>query len=228
MRSALIKALRENPCPYANRAEIRFTLQALFAPDEGERWQGYFTSITSLVRELSDSADILAIELPAPADASPHHLLAEVTHTLLAGLIFHCSGETRLLYHGIESTRWEYTLMNRDFFPLVLSPTYPIHHPRHVRWRQPVILLQPESSFTKHGISSAGEGRQRLSATVERAFLKAGKRYHGHITRDLPKAYRVIKPISVTDQPIRWWETLNPLATAYLKTDQNLRDVLKQ
>jgi hypothetical protein len=210
MPDTFINALRETPCPYAKKAEVRFTLQPVFPLDDRELWRNYFSSVTSLFGELADSADILAIELPAPADASPHHLLAEITHKLLAGLIHHCSGDIRLLYRGIESSRWEYTLMNRDFFPLVLSPAYPIHHPRHVRWRQPVVLLQPESSFTKHGISSVAEGRERLSATVERAFLRAGRRYHGHITRDLPKAYRVIKPISVTDQPIRWWDTLAP------------------
>jgi hypothetical protein len=214
MPNAFLKALRETPCPYATRAHVECAEQPAFPLDDGGQWQDYYSSLTSLVRQLADSADILAVELPTPADASPHHLLAQVTHTLLAGLIHHAGGDTRQLYRGIESSEWEYTLMNRDFFPLVLSPAYPMRHPRHVRWRQPVILLQLESSFSRHGISSVAEGRERLSATVERAFLRMGKRYHGHITRNLPKAYRVIKPLRVSDPPIRWWDTPAALTTA--------------
>jgi hypothetical protein len=206
MQKALINALRETPCPYASRAQIQCALQPMFALHDDGLWQSYCSSITSVVRELADLSDILAVELPVPADASPHHLLAEITHTLLAGLIDDSKGDTRQLYDRIESTGWEYTLMDRDFFPLLLSPVYPIHHPRHLRWRQPVILLQPESSFSRHGISSRDKGRKRLSATVECAFLRAGKRYHGHITRSLPKAYRVIKPFRMADPPIRWWD----------------------
>ena len=208
MGDALIAALRETPCPYASRAEVRCASHPLFALHDRVLWRTYLASVTSLVRGLADSTDVLAIELPTPAGACPRKLLAQVTHTLLAGLIQLCKGDARQLYAGIDSARWEYTLMHRDFFPLVLSPVYPPHHPRYVRWRQPVVLLQPESSFTKHGISSASAGRKRISASVERAFLEAGKQYHGHVTRLLPKAYRVVKAVSEADPPICWWDTL--------------------
>lgn len=210
MGNALIAALRATPCPYASRAEVRCASHPVFALDNRVLWQAYFARVASLVRGLADSADILAIELPTPADTCPRSLLARFTHTMLAGLFHSCNGNLYQLYASIESAKWEYTLMNRDFFPLVLSPVYPTQHPRHVRWRQPVILLQPESSFTKNGISSASLGRERISASVERAFLKAGKQYHGYVTRCLPKAYRVVKPVSEADSPIRWWDTLTP------------------
>lgn len=208
MGHSLIAALRATPCPYASQADVRCALHSAFALDDRVLWQTYFSTVASLVRGLADSADILAIELPTPADACPRNLLAQFAHTLLAGLFHFCNGHSRQLYAGIESSQWEYTLMNRDFFPLVLSPAYPTHHPRHVRWRQPVMLLQPESSFTRHGISSTSVTRERISASVETAFLKAGRQYHGHVTRCLPKAYRVVKPVSEADPPIRWWDTL--------------------
>jgi hypothetical protein len=207
MSNALIAALRATPCPYAARAEVRCASQAMVAVDDGVLWRTSFSSIASLVRELADSADLLAIELPSLSDTCPRNLLAQVTHTLLSGLFRFCNGDSRQLYAGIESGQWEYTLMNRDFFPLVLSPVYPAHHPRHVGWRQPVILLQPESSFTRHGISSASAERERISTSVEGAFLRAGRQYHGQVTRGLPKAYRVVKPASEADPPIRWWDT---------------------
>lgn len=213
---SLIEALREFPCLYASRAEIHCFSQLAFASDDQRSWDRFLLSVAALITEFADSADVLAVELPVRANASPRHLLAQVTHSFLSGLVHYCNEDPAQLYTGIESAKWECTLMNRDFFPLVLSPVYPIDHPRHVRWRQPVILLQPEASFTRHGISSLAQGRKRISAATEQAFLKAGKPYYGHITRDLPKSFRVIKPVSETDLPIRWWETVTVTVTSPL------------
>jgi hypothetical protein len=170
-------------------------------------WKDYLLTASDVLTNLPDYVDLLAVEIPVSPAALPDGILAEGTHTVLAGMMYYCNGNTISLYKDIETSAWEYTLGRKEFFPLVLSPVYPSNHPRHVAWRQPVALLQPESSFTRHGISSSAPSRPTISALVESAFLRAGKQYFGFVTRNLPKALRVIKPLLETSSPVQWWRT---------------------
>lgn len=204
---ALLKALRAVPCLYARTAEVHCCLQQAPPANVRASWYDHLQSTATAVTNLAPSVDVLAVEIPVPASALPSGLLAAGVHTVLAGLVYCCQSETTQLYDGIETSRWEYTIATHDFFPFVLSPVYSLDHPRHLAWRQPVLLLQPEVSFTRHGISSSSPGRASVSTLIESSFHEAGKRYYAAITRDFPKAFRVVKPLRETDAPVRWWET---------------------
>jgi hypothetical protein len=206
-QTTLVKALRNVPCLYAGVADIHVYLQHTFVLDDRSAWNGYFAGAGAFLRILPETVDIAALELPIPASGAPEGLLARAAHTILAGLVWYASGDVRILYQGIENTAWELRLFNRNFFPLILSSAYPGNHPRYVTWRQPVVLLQPEHSFTRHGVSSRNAERTRLSHRTEAAFRREGRRYFAEITRELPKAFRLIKPLMEESPPVVWWKS---------------------
>lgn len=203
---ALIRELRSIPCLYSGLAEIHCYLHPAFTVHDTSIWQGYLVGVLAFIAQLPETADIAAIEVPIIQRSSQTDLLARAVHTVLAGLVQCSGGDLKKMYHGIESSIWEFRLLRRDFFPLAFSPGYKRDHPRYISWRQPVIVLQPESSFTRHGVTSKRRSRHRISIQTERAFQDAGRSYHSRITREFPKAFRVVKPCVASSEPVRWWK----------------------
>jgi hypothetical protein len=207
--TALLAALRDVPCLYSEVADVRVLLYPSFDLFDQSAWLKYALGVGSFLIDLPPTVDIAAIELPAPPLAPPDDRLSRLVHTVLAALAA-MSGNALTLYDRIERADWELSLFGREFFALLLSGGYPRDHPRHLAWRQPVILLQPEESFTRHRISSASVERSYLSIRTERAFRRRGRRYLPVITRAMPKSYRLIKPVDETSAPVTWW-TASPL-----------------
>ena len=177
-RRALVAALRSVPCLYAFIADIRvFTSPGILSFQDEVSWGTYFSGLVSFLQGLPETADVAAAELPVPPIAPPDSLLARTVHTVFRELTIRTCGCPTPLYRGIEHLSWEFQLFGREFFPLVLSPGYPRHHPRYLCWRQPVLLFQPEESFTRHGISSDSAARSLVSELSEAAFLRSGRRY---------------------------------------------------
>lgn len=207
--TALLAALRDVPCLYSEVADVRILLYPSFDLFDESAWLKYASGVGRFVLDLPPTVDIAAVELPAPALGPCDDLLSRLVHTLLAALAA-MSDHQVSLYDHIEQADWELRLFGREFFALLLSGGYPSGHPRHLTWRQPVILLQPEDSFTRHRISSATVERSHLSIRTERAFRNRGKNYLPLITRVMPKSYRLIKPLDERSAPVTWW-TASPL-----------------
>jgi hypothetical protein len=199
------------PCIFADRASL------VVADGGALDWDGYVTRVALAVRRLSPPAQALVCVLPVPGDASPTGLLAQATHTLLGGLYALSYGKRALLYRDINQMTWRFSAFERDYFPLVLSPAYTPRHPRYVAWPHPLLMLQPEESFTACNVTSREPRRARISAAVEQNFVQAGRQYHGTVTRIMPKAYRIVKALTPASAPVRWWET-PPLANVDNKT----------
>jgi hypothetical protein len=178
-----------------------------FALRDAAAWRVYFAETTAFIAAAPESADIIALEVPIRGSSLPTGLLARAIHTALAGITLSSTGDATAMYRDIESWSWEFRVCGCDFFAFVLSPAYPRDHARYIAWRQPLILLQPEHSFTSHGISSQNTDRATLSRRSELAFQSAGRHYLAEITRRLPKALRLIKPLTAGDPPIAWWKT---------------------
>src|SRR5262245_27828798 len=163
----LSQVLRSTPCPYAGVAAVATYIHRPLNEGEDVGWSRYLEQAVAFVSALPDAIDVAAIEVPILATGRPERLLARAVHTVIGGISCHLAGSPNGLYNGIESDGWELKLLGRDFFPLVVSPGYPLNHPRHILWRQPVLLLQPEDSFTRHGISSDKVDRSHVSRLAE-------------------------------------------------------------
>lgn len=190
-------ALARIPCPLAAGASGKLLL-----PEGGgsRSWDGLLQELDLVLAGDGAALDFLACVLPVPLDGCGIGDLAAAVHALL----LHLSSPADL-YAGIEAPAWTLRTRSGEYFPLLMSAFYPEAHPRYLEWPTPVLLLQPEESFGRRGISSSWGKREELSLTVERRFRQLGREYFGEITRRLPKSLRVIKPLRSSDEPVRWW-----------------------
>lgn len=191
----ILASLRQIPCPFAASA----CGVALEAPVGGADYLG---AVLGALDALSRDDDFLALPLPLPAHGPGNHDLVAMVHAILLRL-----AGPAMLYAAVESSSWRLRTATGDYFPFVMSAGYSSRHPRYIDWPQPLLLLQPELSFSRHGICSTSVRRSELSAATERAFRRRGRDYLGDVTRLWPKSLRVIKPCHVDEPPIRWWRT---------------------
>lgn len=190
----LLSTLMRTPCPYAAGAKGRIVDAA--APQSIGAYVSWLVAGT----ELAGPTDFVACEVPW-IDACPSSPeFSAAIHDVLLGVV----GAGRL-YAGIETASWRLRTDDAELFPFVMSPGYATTHPRYLDWPAPVLVLQLEDSFTRHGITSRTSRRAALSTTAERRFELAGREYFGQITRTLPRSWRVIKPLTSNDPPIAWW-----------------------
>lgn len=181
--ASVLEALSQTPCPFAGSARGHLSLPAP-------------ASLAMALRRMTETEDFVACPLLPAVDVSAS------VHAVLLDL----AGSPRL-YDGIETHEWTLRTDYGTFFPMLMSPSYPSQHPRHLNVLHPVLVLQSEESFSRRGISSTSPRRAELSVITERSFCSSGREYFAQITRELPKAFRVIKPFAPSEPPVRWWET---------------------
>jgi len=192
-------ALDRTPCPMAQAA----TGRVLVLPEgtAAQPWTEFLRQLDDALECSAPSLDFIAGALPVQAERMSVEALAAAVH----GVLLHLTTPPAL-YGGIESPSWTLRTSSGDYFPILMSSSYEKAHPRYLDWPAPVLLLQPESSFARRGISSSWAKREELSLAVERRFRDLGREYFGDITRALPKSLRVVKPLSPDDPPVRWWQ----------------------
>jgi hypothetical protein len=192
-------ALERTPCPMAHTATGRF----LVPPETGvaQHWTEFLQQLNDALDRSASSLDFIAAALPLRAERMSIKALAAAVHAVFLHLTTPLT-----LYAEIETTSWTLRTSSGDYFPILMSASYEHAHPRYLDWPAPVLLLQPELSFARRGISSSWAKREELSLAVERRFRDLGREYFGDITRSLPKSLRVIKPLSPDDSPVRWWQ----------------------
>ncbi len=192
-------ALDRTPCPMAQTA----TGKVVVLPEAGvsQPWTEFLRQLHDALERSAPSVDFIAGALPVRAERMSVEALAAAVH----GVLLHLTAPPAL-YEGIESPSWTLRTSSGDYFPILMSVSYEYAHPRYLDWPFPVLLLQPELSFARRGISSSWAKRNELSLAVERRFRGLGREYFGDITRSLPKSLRVVKPISPGDSPVRWWQ----------------------
>jgi hypothetical protein len=111
-------------------------------------------------------------------------------------------GGRNQLYANILEPSWRLTVEDAKLFAIALSPLYPITHHRYTE-SESLLLFQPESLFTRFGITS-GPSRIALSQTVAERFSRAGRPYISAHPHGVPKSLRII--LTVGDVGIEWWK----------------------
>lgn len=197
----------ETLCPFARVAEVRL-LEPRIA---GNVWAPLVAGVVGkAARELPRAdrfggTDVFVVQL-GPPFANDLDLLARSVHTVLYHL-HGALGPSRSLYTAIDSTAWDLELLGLPYFAFAFAPFYTGNHIRYSHNpTEGFLLLQPDASFDRHGISSGASNRLALSRAIEEDFETAGIHYFGSLTRTAPKSHRVIKPPSPSGIPVRWWE----------------------
>lgn len=98
-----------------------------------------------------------------------------------------------------ENSRIE--LGNVSFFITVHAPVYDITHSRYSFGNDLVIGFQPYESFTRFKVKEAHQ------KAVRKRFEKDGKTYSpSPVVESQNELEKFIKPESITEEPLRWWE----------------------
>lgn len=110
-------------------------------------------------------------------------------------------------WKGIESLAWNVTCGDIPLFLQVFADFYPKNHPRHC----PIanccyILFQPDYAFSRRGINSRKSNRIEIANQVQSRFAKSGMSYDVEANLGTAKASRYVKPLSLSEPPIRWWD----------------------
>uniref|UniRef100_A0A0G4H782 ADP-ribosylation factor n=1 Tax=Chromera velia CCMP2878 TaxID=1169474 RepID=A0A0G4H782_9ALVE len=99
---------------------------------------------------------------------------------------------------------WRFTFNGASFFITSFAPCYPKSHPRYAHgsadgW----VLLQPDISFARRGIPDTHDNV--VVQRVRAAFADAGASYSMPPTVRFPTATQIVRPLSDSDKPVKWW-----------------------
>lgn len=202
---ALQRFLGASPCPYAAHAEVVHVAW----PDP----QVTSNRLDALARELSDLAchadrDLLVLQVDGSERLENVEGAARLVRALLLGLIERDRSEQALPGAEMTDPRWDFLFGAEAWFVSLFAPFYP---EGHTRWSgEPdvaFVLLQPEASFRRRGISSQHPHREALSRAVADRFEAAGIHHDPVANASRPKCLRYVKPVAPNDPPVRWWDS---------------------
>jgi len=188
--------LATTPCPYA-RLEA---LAAVTVNSGSDLFQAALAMRRTVTHGAAPTQWIAFIS--STLHGSDVSTLARLLHAILR-LACKTDREVERLYQGIHRADWRLFVGPTACFALTLSDIYHEHDPRFLPGHT-AVLIQPESLFARHGITS-GEHRDIVSQLVAKKFAAAGRPYEvsAHAT-GLPKALRFLR--DETGAPVSWWE----------------------
>lgn len=104
----------------------------------------------------------------------------------------------------IDTPGWQYSFAGLRLFISAFSPVYAENHVRYARHN--IILLQPEDSFTSHGIGRNLPGSASIKSSIRQRFLDAGFDYPSAEIDGRVEAAIYLLPEKSGQEPVRWWE----------------------
>lgn len=147
---------------------------------------------------LKDSIDILF--LCFPDQNSDVDTITLFFRDLIADLYLEINGELPKLPHYFEQNP-RVQLGGVSFFITVHAPVYKEKHSRHSFGSDLVIGFQPYESFKRFNVKEAHQ------QSVRKKFARDGKPYSPSVVVDSENELeKFIKPMKLTDDPVRWWE----------------------
>lgn len=210
IRSGFQRLVTATKCPFAARAQVAL-VRALANPSTlGRDIQRDATSVLAYLtgRRRAVTPDMVVVPIRSPELCKDLPSCASLLHTLVVALARAAAQSPVTIYQGIDSCDWDLVFSGVRVFVLVFAHFYPSDHIRFSHSKDTsYFCIQPDSSFDRHGVSADHEGRRELSEDVQRRFETAGVDYFPHLTRDSPKSYRFIKPLTPDAPPVIWWKS---------------------
>ena len=206
--SKFSRVIRASKCPFARKAKLMGRTVAL---QDGLTQQ--VEGLKPMMIEFTDVArkrrlDGVVIEITAPAGVLTLPRFCSVFNSTLRTLAANDPVQPNCFAGDILEPNWQFSFNGMRFFVTTFAPFYDLRHPRFSHAPESAfIYLQPEFSFDQHGIHSNNPQRESVKAGIRRDFLLAGYHLDVSLIEQPHEAFKYIKPLSVGDAPIRWWET---------------------
>lgn len=206
-RETVVKTL----CPFAQRAKI------WGAPDVDDKkdFAHNVSQIADVLRRFcrvapSEGLDGFVIRLDMPAQIRDLTSFSSAFLELARGLgrANKEAGLDNPMEWDISSPEWRFTFGGVSFFITTFAPFYRGDHPRFSWCRNSAfIFLQPEFSFDHHGIHSGNHKRGSIKESIRQYFSKNSIGYSSELVEQPLEALKYIKPLQLSDPPVKWWET---------------------
>jgi len=204
------RTVETTSCPFAKRAEV------IHASVEGKdsEFEGIAHNIigrvhTYIASEYDEDSDGLFVEAPAKAFGETIDDLAHAFMQLVDTIAKTEGEEIGTMLSDVETPNWQLTIRGVRFFTIVFSPIYDESHPRHSPDPDKVqLFLQPESSFSRHIKATDGTVQNlAMKQGVRRAFEQSGRPYDHELAASNIEAEKYIKPQSIGQIPVLWWNS---------------------
>ncbi|MFF3257466.1 YqcI/YcgG family protein [Actinacidiphila glaucinigra] len=199
------RVMRGTQCVFARRSVI-WTVPWC-GPDIEEAlpaWGQKLRGFAAAARR--EPVDGIVLTLPGEYGATVTDL-ASTTRRVLRGLA-ELDGSSRCDLRSPEREGWYFTFARERMFLVTTAPCYPPDHSRH-GFGEPYtyLLFQPDRAFDR-AVSPSGGGliSPAVRGRIRDLYENSGRPYDLSITLSPFEAHRFVKPLSLGEAPVRWWE----------------------
>ncbi|MEQ1935961.1 MAG: YqcI/YcgG family protein [Fimbriimonadaceae bacterium] len=107
----------------------------------------------------------------------------------------------------VDDPSWRFTFGGAVFYPITLAPCYPAESSRYNGGTPHTdVLFLPRAAFERRQPAGKNTLSETARQQIRREHAKHGMVYDLTISLGPFECYKVVKPINLGDQVIRWWE----------------------
>lgn len=189
-------------CLFASRARLWYAQ----AGNPARTAEGSVPALLEQFLALSEAEGldglVLAYEANCSASVSD---LSRTTRRVLTGLS-QVDPAGRDSMRNVQDTGWWFSYAGHKLFVLTFGTCYPPSSSRYgFGSSSTYIVLQPAHSFSRHLPGPRNVARAERLVIRER-YRKAGRPYDLTLTLSPHEAHRYVKPVTLGEPPVRWWE----------------------
>jgi hypothetical protein len=151
--------------------------------------------------------DGLVLEMPGSAFGDSVDALGQTTARVLRFLSSPDAAGHNRMNEVIEDPSWWFSFAGQKLFVLTFGPCYSRHSSRYgFGSAKSYVVFQPIHCFSRRIPDGATQISQRARRQIRRRYQASGRSYDLAITLSPFEAYRYVKPASLGDPPVKWWQ----------------------
>ncbi len=177
-----------------NVAEIAASLTVFAKSAPHEHLDGYVVAVSQEVISRSGS------------HSEPMRELADWFRELLQALAAADSLPNDSFTRSVRRVGWQFSFHGLPMFVSVFSPMYDSNHPRHSD-DHTFVMLQPEDSFTRHGIGREHKHSRQVKEGIRRQFAASDQPYSAELVERRIEADLYLPERFDGDSEVRWWKS---------------------
>lgn len=140
------------------------------------------------------------------AGATLAALSATVRQTLGALSDYDPAGE-RCMRAEIDHPSWVFRFAGQSFYPIATAPCYPQDSSRFNGGNKYThVIMLAQAAFRRRHAPGQTQLPDSARARIRTTFAQRGMGYDLRISLSDQECYKIVKPLFLSDPPVRWWE----------------------